>query len=74
MLNAMPDKFLISTRVQDAKAPKSIYSNKHMDTFFGCNMVKFDQSSLKGKKSSVFKKLKRSQKDLMLSEPKAFRK
>ena len=39
LLDAMPDKFLISTRVQEARAPKSIYSNKQMDTFFGCNMV-----------------------------------
>ena len=40
LMDSMPDKFLISTLAHEARAPKSIYSNKQMNTFFGCDMVK----------------------------------
>ena len=40
LMDSMPDRFLISTLAHEARAPKSIYSNKQMNTFFGCDMVK----------------------------------
>ena len=39
LLDAVPDKVLISTRALEAKAPKSVYSNRQMNTFYGCNMA-----------------------------------
>ena len=55
----MPDKFLISKRVQEARAPESIYSNKQMNTFFGCNMAEPDNKTYRVEKN-VLTKIDRS--------------
>ena len=55
MLDIIPEKFLITTRVKEASAPISIYSNKQMDTFFGCNLVGPDLSDNKSKKYAIGK-------------------
>ena len=51
----MPDKVLICSKANEAQAPKSIYSNKQMNTFFGCNVVR-QNSSVKTTESKKKKK------------------
>ena len=39
LFDTMPDKVLILSKTSEASAPKSLYSNRQMNDFFGCDVV-----------------------------------
>ena len=47
MLDSVPDKVLICTQALEAAAPKSVYSNQQMNTFFGCDVVRSGKRHIK---------------------------
>ena len=42
LFDTVPDKVLIFSKTSEASAPKSLYSNRQMNKFFGCDVVKTD--------------------------------
>ena len=60
LFDMVPDKVLIYSKTSEASAPKSLYSNRQMNNFFGCNVVKTDATSrkrLNKKKKSLNSKI-----------------
>ena len=45
LFDMVPDKVLIYSKTSESSAPKSLYSNRQMNTFFGCDFVKTDSIS-----------------------------
>ena len=54
LFDTVPDKVIIYSKTSEASAPKSLYSNRQMNTFFGCDVVKSDAISRR-EKSTVTK-------------------
>ena len=45
LLNTVPDSVLISSLATESKAPLTIYSNRQMNNFFGCDTIFKDRMS-----------------------------
>ena len=39
LLNTVPDKVLICSKASEGSMPISLYSNRQMNNFFGCDVV-----------------------------------
>lgn len=47
LLDTVPDKVLITSQPSENSAPKSFYSNRQMNEFFGCDFISMDRQSRK---------------------------
>lgn len=45
VFDCLPDKVLITTQASEAQAPRSVYSNTHINNFFGCDVVSDDKAN-----------------------------
>ena len=60
LINTMPDMVLICSKPFEDSLPKSVYSNRKMNAFFGCNLVLNETSKTKKRpaKKKIFKPYK----------------
>ena len=47
LLDTVPDKVVITSQPSEDRAPKSFYSNRQMNEFFGCDFISMDRQSRK---------------------------